>query len=94
MEAFILLSFNLNLQQYLYLLITNKSTIKTAALSDIESLQTVSIQTFKKKFPAFNTSKNRSNYISQSFRIKQPTEELTNPEYSFYLAILEDITIG
>ncbi|MFT4984312.1 MAG: hypothetical protein ACI9Q9_001376, partial [Flavobacterium sp.] len=50
MEAFILLSFNLNLQQYLYLLITNKSTIKTAALSDIESLQTVSIQTFKKTF--------------------------------------------
>ncbi|MFT4669565.1 MAG: hypothetical protein ACI9HJ_001139 [Ulvibacter sp.] len=63
MEAFILLSFNLNLQQYLYLLITNKSTIKTAALSDIESLQTVSIQTFKKTFAAFNTSENLSNYL-------------------------------
>jgi hypothetical protein len=52
-----------------------------AALSDIDSLQTISIQTFKETFAAVNTPENLSNYISQSFNVKQL--ELTNPDLLF-----------
>jgi hypothetical protein len=35
-------------------------------------------------FAAVNTPENLSNYIAQSFNTGQITEELTNPESSFF----------
>lgn len=72
----------------------SKIEIRKATLSDLESLQIIGKQTFTETFAAVNTPENLSNYIAQSFNTGQITEELTNPESSFYLAILDAKIIG
>jgi hypothetical protein len=63
----------------------SKIEIKKATLSDLESLQIISKQTFR-NICAVNTPENLSNYIAQSFNTGQITE-IDYPESSFYLAI-------
>lgn len=74
--------------------IMSEIEIRKATLSDLESLQIIGKQTFTETFGAVNTPENLSNYIAQSFNTEQVTKELTNPESSFYLAILDSNIIG
>lgn len=72
----------------------NKIEIRKASLSDLESIQNIASQTFRETFAAVNTPENIKNYLEESFNIPQLTKELSNKESSFYLATLEQKTIG
>jgi hypothetical protein len=63
----------------------NKITIKRQR-SDIDYFKLSAYKPLKKRFAAVNTPENLSNYISQSFNVKQLTESLKSRS-SFYLAV-------
>lgn len=64
----------------------NEISIVRAELADLNSLQQISIQTFKETFGADNTSEDMQEYIQDHFSLKQLEEELNHPESEFYLA--------
>lgn len=68
--------------------------IKKASLLDLELIQKIAKQTFTETFAAVNTSENITTYLEDSFNIAQLTKELSDPESSFYLAILDQKAIG
>jgi ribosomal protein S18 acetylase RimI-like enzyme len=72
----------------------NNIEIRKVMLSDLESLQIIGSKTFTETFAAVNTAENLSSYITQSFNSEQLTKELTNPESSFYFAILDTVIIA
>jgi ribosomal protein S18 acetylase RimI-like enzyme len=72
----------------------NKVEIRKASLSDLESIQKIASQTFRETFALVNSPENISNYLEDSFNTAQLTEELTNPESSFYLAYSDLKVIG
>jgi len=72
----------------------NKTEIREASLSDLETLQKIASQTFMETFADVNSPENISNYLQESFNTAQLTEELTHPESSFYLAYSDQKAIG
>lgn len=69
-------------------------TIRKATISDLDTIQNISIQTFTETFAAVNTHENIKNYIQESFNPEQLTSELSNPDSEFHLAVLGNETIG
>src|SRR5450756_1063418 len=72
----------------------SKIEIKKATISDLEIIQEISKQTFTETFAAMNTPENMANYVRENFNPEQMTLEINNPESAFYLAVLENETIG
>lgn len=72
----------------------SKIEIKKASISDLEIIQEISKQTFIETFAAVNSPENMENYIRENFNPEQISSEINNPESSFYLAVLENETIG
>lgn len=71
-----------------------KIEIKKASLSDLETIQIISTQTFSETFAEVNTPQNIENYNRESFNLEQLTSELTNPSSQFFLAYSNSKPIG
>lgn len=72
----------------------NPIEIRKATLSDLETIQKISIQTFKETFAAVNTPENIANYIKESFNSEQLTTELNNANSQFYVAYSNAEVVG
>ncbi|MBX9807115.1 MAG: GNAT family N-acetyltransferase [Flavobacteriaceae bacterium] len=68
--------------------------IKKATISDLEIIQEISKQTFIETFADVNTSEDMENYVLENFNTEQVTSEINNRESAFYLATLNNETIG
>ncbi|UQD56578.1 GNAT family N-acetyltransferase [Flavobacterium sp. K5-23] len=68
--------------------------IKKASLSDLDLLRTISINTFIETFSDVNSVENMDNYVRDNFNTEQLTSELLNPDSHFYLATIENETLG
>lgn len=72
----------------------NTIEIIKASVSDLETIQKISIQTFIETFAAVNTPENISNYIKDSLNTAQLTTELNNANSQFYIAYSNDEVVG
>lgn len=72
----------------------NQITIRKATISDLETIQKISKQTFIETFAEVNTPENMDHYILKNFNDQQLILEINNPESEFYLAILDTKTIA
>lgn len=68
--------------------------IRKARLSDLETIQKISIQTFTETFAAVNTPENITNYIKDNLNTEQLATELNNVNSQFYIAYLETEVVG
>lgn len=68
--------------------------IRKAMLSDLETIQKISIQTFTETFAAVNTPENITNYIKDNLNREQLTTELNNLNSQFYIAYLDTEVVG
>ena len=72
----------------------NTIEIRKATVSDLETIQNISSQTFKETFAAVNTPENISNYVKESFNLKQLETELNNANSQFYIAYSDSEAVG
>lgn len=72
----------------------NPTKIRKATVSDLETIQKMSIQTFKETFANVNTPENIATYVKKSFSVKQLTTELNNVNSQFYVAYLNEEAVG
>ena len=72
----------------------NQIEIRKATLSDLETIQKISIQTFIETFAAVNTPENIANYIKDSLNTEQLTAELNNANSQFYVAYSNAEAVG
>jgi len=72
----------------------NTIEIRKATVSDLETIQNISSQTFKETFAAVNTPENISNYVKESFNLKQLETELNNANSQFYVAYSNAEAVG
>jgi ribosomal protein S18 acetylase RimI-like enzyme len=63
-------------------------------ISDIQTLQEISRQTFFDTFAADNTPENMQYFLDTHFDKEQLTAEINNPHSSFYFAMIDGKTIG
>jgi ribosomal protein S18 acetylase RimI-like enzyme len=68
--------------------------ITRATINDIERLQIIGRKTFYETFSASNTEENMNRYLQDGFSTEKLTEELTNPDSEFYLALSAGDVIG
>ncbi|HMF73103.1 MAG TPA: GNAT family N-acetyltransferase [Flavitalea sp.] len=68
--------------------------ILKANINEVEVLQKIGKQTFHETFAGGNTVENMSEYLQDTFSIEKITNELNNQHSEFYIAVLEDQTIG
>ncbi len=71
-----------------------KIEIQKASIADLEIIRKISTETFTETFSEENTAENMANYIQENFNIEKIASELNNPESVFYLASLENESIG
>jgi diamine N-acetyltransferase len=71
-----------------------KILIRKAGLNDLAQLQTISKRTFLEAFTAGNKEEDLKKYIEKSFSAEKLAEELNNKNSEFYLASLNNDTIG
>lgn len=71
-----------------------KVLIRKAGLKDLDQLQIISKQTFLEAFTVGNQEADLKKYIEKSFSPEKLAEELNNKNSEFYLASLNDDTIG
>jgi ribosomal protein S18 acetylase RimI-like enzyme len=72
----------------------SKIEINKAGISELETIQKISIQTFTETFAAVNTAENMENYIRDNFNLDKISSELNNPDSAFYIATFENETVG
>jgi ribosomal protein S18 acetylase RimI-like enzyme len=72
----------------------NPITIRIATISDLESIQEISRQTFIETFAEANTPENIENYVLENFNSAQIATEINNPDSVFFIANLDSKTIG
>ena len=72
----------------------NTIEIRKATVSNLETIQNISSQTFKETFAAVNTPENISNYVKESFNLKQLETELNNANSQFYIAYSDSEAVG
>ena len=72
----------------------NTIEIRKATVADLETIQDISIQTFKETFAAVNTPENIANYVKESFNSEQLKMELNNFNSQFYVAYLNTKVVG
>jgi ribosomal protein S18 acetylase RimI-like enzyme len=68
--------------------------IRKATISDLQIIQEISKQTFIETFAEVNTPENMQNYLLENFNTEKVASEINNPESEFYLALLDNETIG
>jgi ribosomal protein S18 acetylase RimI-like enzyme len=90
--AFLILIFTSKKNRYYFIM--SKIEIKKASLSDLDSLRNISIKTFIETFSSVNTAENMDNYVQDNFNTDQLTNEIINPDSHFYLATINNETIG
>lgn len=73
---------------------TNTLMLKRIVSSDIDSLKTLSIRTFKETFENQNTVKNMDLYLSERMSKKALLNEIENPDSHFYFSYLKNKCIG
>ena len=72
----------------------NTIEIRKATVSDLETIQKISIQTFIETFAAVNSPENIANYIKDSLNTDQLTDELNNANSQFYIAYSDIEVVG
>jgi ribosomal protein S18 acetylase RimI-like enzyme len=72
----------------------NTIEIRKATVSDLETIQKISIQTFIETFAGVNTTENIADYIKNSLNTEQLTAELNNANSQFYIAYSNDEVVG
>jgi len=72
----------------------NTIEIRKSTVSDLETIQNISIQTFKETFAAVNTPENIANYVKESFNSEQLKTELNNGNSQFYVAYSNAKAVG
>ncbi|SFF43275.1 GNAT family N-acetyltransferase [Flavobacterium xueshanense] len=72
----------------------NTIEIRKATVSDLETIQNISSQTFEETFAAVNTPENIANYLRESFNLKQLETELNNANSQFYIAYSDSEAVG
>lgn len=68
--------------------------IKKIKLSEIQQLQKIGRKTFYETFSGDNSEENMKVYLDAKFAIDKLTEELTNPDSSFYFANIDNKILG
>jgi ribosomal protein S18 acetylase RimI-like enzyme len=68
--------------------------IRKVAVSELEIIQEISIQTFIETFAGVNTAENLAHYIQENLNLNQLSSELSNRDSHFYLASLGNETLG
>ena len=72
----------------------NTIEIRRSTVSDLETIQNISIHTFKETFAAVNTPENIANYVKESFNSEQLKTELNNANSQFYVAYSNAEAVG
>ena len=72
----------------------NTIEIRKATVSDLETIQNISIHTFKETFAAVNTPENIANYVKENFNSEQLKNELNNANSQFYIAYSDSEAVG
>jgi ribosomal protein S18 acetylase RimI-like enzyme len=72
----------------------NTIEIRKATISDLETIQKISIQTFTETFATVNTPENIANYIKNRLNTEQLSAELNNLSSQFYIAYSNDEVVG
>ena len=70
------------------------TNFKKCTLGDLESLQTLCVQTFTDTYKTQNTPENFQAYISKAFNREQLRNELSHPQSLFYFFLLNHQVIG
>jgi len=72
----------------------NSVKIIAVTLNDLAVLQKIGIETFYESFSSVNTEENMIQYLAEAYSLEKLTDELNNPNSSFYFAVLNDKIIG
>ncbi|MFZ2283724.1 MAG: GNAT family N-acetyltransferase [Lutibacter sp.] len=72
----------------------DKLKIRKANQADIKLLQNIGRQTFFEKFTENNSEENMLKYASEAYTFEQIASEVNNPNSQFYLATLNNQTVG
>jgi len=72
----------------------NTIEIRKATISDLETIQKISIQTFTETFATVNTPENIANYIKNRLNTEQLSAELNNANSQFYIAYSDIEVVG
>lgn len=68
--------------------------INKASAEDVETVQSLGIQTFSETFAENNTEEAMKKYLEESFNTEKIKSELNNPDSHFYIAWEEDNPVG
>lgn len=68
--------------------------IHKAGIKDLETIQSIGIQTFSETFAESNSEEAMKTYLEESFSTEKVNSELNNPDSYFYIAWEEDIPVG
>ena len=68
--------------------------IKIATSSDLDTVQQIGRQTFTETFAASNTAEDLREYLQQAFSSTRLRQELEDTHVTYYLAMLDEQTIG
>lgn len=68
--------------------------ISKSGEKDLETLQSIGIQTFTETFAEDNTEEAMKQYLEDSFNTEKIKSELNNPDSLFYIAWEEDNPVG
>lgn len=72
----------------------NEISIKKIGTEELDTLQSISRNTFYNAFAKDNTEANMNMYMDNAFSKESLLEELSNPESQFYFALLNDEVVG
>ena len=72
----------------------NSAEIIAVTLNDLAVLQKIGIETFYESFSSVNTEENMTQYLAEAYSLEKLTDELNNPNSSFYFAVVNDKIIG
>ncbi|MBC9909289.1 GNAT family N-acetyltransferase [Chitinophaga varians] len=65
-----------------------------ATLENITQLQTLSVNTFRETYEAYNTPEDMQHHLSTHFNTAQLSTEINSPDISYYLAFQQDTPVG
>jgi ribosomal protein S18 acetylase RimI-like enzyme len=72
----------------------NSAEIIAVTLNDLSVLQKIGIETFYESFSSVNTEENMTQYLAEAYSLDKLTNEMNNPNSSFYFAVINDKIIG
>jgi len=72
----------------------NSTEIIAVTLNDLAVLQQIGRETFYESFSSVNTEENMTQYLAEAYSLEKLTDELNNPNSSFYFAVVNDKIIG